>query len=88
MDTDTAVELVRQAIQLGLVLAAPVLAVSVAVGLLMGILQAVTQIQEQTLSFVPRLVVAVLTMVAVLPWTIERLVEYAQALCQEMPSTF
>jgi flagellar biosynthetic protein FliQ len=88
MNTDTAVELVRQAVYLGLLLAAPVLAVSVAAGLVMGILQAVTQIQEQTLSFVPRLIVAVLTIVAVLPWTIGRLVEYAQTLYQEMPSTF
>jgi flagellar biosynthesis protein FliQ len=85
---DTAVELVRQATYLGLVLAAPVLAVSIAVGLLMGVLQAVTQIQEQSLSFVPRLAVTVLTVLVLLPWSIERLVEYSVALYQEMPSTF
>jgi flagellar biosynthesis protein FliQ len=85
---DTAVDLVRQAVYLGLILSAPVLAVSIAVEMLMGILQAVTQIQEQTLSFVPRLFVTVLTVLAVLPWSIERLMEYATTLYQEMPSSF
>lgn len=85
---ETAVELIRQAIYLGLLLSAPVLAVSIAVGLVTAILQAVTQVQEQTLSFVPRLVVAALTVLALLPWSIERMTEYATSLYQESLSTF
>ena len=87
MDTHSAADLVRQAIYLGLVLAAPVLAASIATGILAGILQAITQVQEQTLSFVPRLVVTTLTLLFVLPWTIERVVEYAQTLYQDLSST-
>jgi flagellar biosynthetic protein FliQ len=88
MDTDAAVDLVRQAIVLGLLVAAPVLAVSIAVGLLSSVLQAATQIQEQSLSFIPRLVAAALALILVLPWSIERLVEYSATLYREIPLTF
>jgi len=88
MDTDSAVELVRQATYLGLLIGAPVLAVSIAVGLLISILQAVTQIQDQTISFVPKILVMVLTLLLVLPWSIERIVEYSTTLYQDIPSTF
>jgi flagellar biosynthetic protein FliQ len=88
MTADIAIDLVRQATLLGLIVAAPVLVASVVVGLVVGILQAVTQVQEQTLSFVPRLVVVALTMLLMLPWSIERLVEFSATLYRGIPSTF
>ena len=88
MSPDTAVDLLRQALQLGLLVAAPMLAVSLVVGLLVGILQTVTQIQEQTLSFIPRLVAMALAALLVLPWSLERVAEYSIALYQGIPSTF
>jgi flagellar biosynthetic protein FliQ len=88
MDTDTAVELVRQATYLGLLIGAPVLIVSIAVGLIVSILQAVTQIQDQTISFVPKILVMVLTLLLVLPWSIERLVEYSTTLYHDIPTTY
>jgi flagellar biosynthetic protein FliQ len=88
MDTDTAVELVRQATYLGLLIGAPVLVVSIAVGLLISILQAVTQIQDQTISFVPKVIVMVVTLLLVLPWSIERIVEYSTTLYQDIPTTY
>lgn len=85
MTTDTAVDLVREALFLGLMIAAPPLLVSIAIGLAVGIGQAVTQIQEQSLSFVPRLVVVALAVLLMLPWTIDRLVDYATNLYREAP---
>lgn len=88
MTTDLAVDLVRQATALGLLLAAPALAASLAIGLVMSLLQAVTQVHEQTLSFAPRLIVVAAVVLALLPWSITRLVEYASTLFHEIPSNF
>ncbi len=88
MELDTAVDLVRNATWLALVLGAPALAVSLVVGLVISVLQAVTQIQEQTLNLVPRIILVALTMIIVLPWAIGRLVEYTTALLNDIPSTF
>ncbi len=85
MDVDLAVELARQAIVLSLLIAAPVMLMAVLVGLAISILQAVTQIQDQTLSFVPKIVVMFLTMLYVLPWVIDRMVEYSTNLLREIP---
>lgn len=88
MDLETAVDLVRNATYLALSIGGPVLIVSLVVGLAVSILQAVTQIQEQTLSFVPRIVIVSFTMLLLLPWAIQRVVEYATTLFQDIPSTF
>jgi len=88
MDLETAVDLVRNATYLALVVGAPVLIVSVIVGLAISILQAVTQIQEQTLNLVPKIILMSLTMLIVLPWAIQRVVEYTTTLFYEIPSTF
>ncbi|MSR57141.1 MAG: flagellar biosynthesis protein FliQ [Planctomycetaceae bacterium] len=88
MSTDTAVDLVRQATTLGLLLAAPALVMSLAIGLVVSLLQAVTQIHEQTLSFVPRLIVVAVVVLLLLPWSISRLVDYTTTLYREIPSNF
>jgi len=88
MDLETAVELVRNATYLALLVGAPVLIVSIVVGLAISVLQAVTQIQEQTLNLVPKIVLMSLTMLLVLPWALQRVVEYATALIHDIPSTF
>ena len=88
MDIDTAVDLTRQATYLGLLIGAPVMVASIVVGLLISIVQAVTQIQEQTISFVPKLIVMLLTMLIVLPWTLNRMIEYSTNLIRDIPLTF
>jgi len=88
MHVDMAIDLTRQAIWLGLLLGGPLLIVSVLVGLLISVLQAVTQIHEQTLSFVPRLVVGAATLLFVLPWATNRLMEYAAQVYLEIPAGF
>ena len=87
MDLETAVDLVRNATYLALIVGAPVLIVSILVGLAISILQAVTQIQEQTLNLVPKIVLMAFTMLLVLPWAIQRVMEYATTLIQDIPST-
>jgi len=87
MDLDTAIDLVRNATFLALTVGAPILIVSMIVGLAISILQAVTQIQEQTLNLVPKIVLMTVTMLVVLPWAIQRIMEYTTALFLDIPST-
>lgn len=70
---------------IALLVSAPVLLVGIGVGLLIGLLQALTQIQDQTLSFVPK-ILAMLTAFAIgLPWLIQRMVEYSGTLISNIP---
>lgn len=86
MSADQVVELARQALLLALVLAAPVLGVALIVGLVTSAVQTVTQLHDQTLSFVPRLVVVVLVAMIILPWGLEMLVDYSTELFRGIPS--
>jgi flagellar biosynthetic protein FliQ len=72
-----AVELVRSALMETLVLALPILGAGLLVGLVISLFQAVTQIQEQTLTFVPKIIVMLLVAVALLSWLTMRMIEFA-----------
>jgi len=85
MDTNGVMDLTRQALMLAVVLAAPVLLVGLAVGLIVSVLQAVTQIHEQTLSFVPRIIAMMLALVLLGPWMIVRAVEFSQEAFGALP---
>jgi flagellar biosynthesis protein FliQ len=87
MSPQDAVDLGRQALNLALVVGAPILGAGLVVGLIIGLLQAVTQVQEQTVSFVPKLVAMVLVLSLTLPWLIERMVEYSHDLIINIPNT-
>ena len=69
-----------------LMVAAPVLLTVLAVGLLVSIFQAATQIHEATLSFVPKIVAAVVVLAVAGPWMLTTLVEYLQRTLQSIPS--
>jgi flagellar biosynthetic protein FliQ len=86
MDAQDAVDLGRQAIVVSLLIGSPLLLAGMMVGLLVGLLQAVTQIQEQTIAFVPKLVVMVLTIALLAPWLINQMVQYAHDLVVSIPS--
>lgn len=73
-------ELVRQALILSLVIAAPMLVIGMLVGIVISLLQAVTQIQEQTLTFVPKITAMIGAAILLLPWISHRLLEYAAAM--------
>ncbi|MBL8981492.1 MAG: flagellar biosynthesis protein FliQ [Gemmatimonadetes bacterium] len=78
-------DLARDAIFITALLAAPLLLVALTIGLLVSIFQTVTQIQEQTLSFVPKLIGVGATFLVALPWMLQLLVEYTARLFRAMP---
>ncbi|MEN6404912.1 MAG: flagellar biosynthesis protein FliQ [Thermoguttaceae bacterium] len=85
MDQQTAVELGRQAFWTMLLIGSPVLAAGLIVGLVIGLLQALTQIQEQTVAFVPKIIVMLLVLSATLPWLIAQMVQYTHDLIAGIP---
>jgi flagellar biosynthetic protein FliQ len=76
MSVDLAVQLLRNAVLVGLVVVAPMLVTALLVGIVVSLVQAVTQIQEQTLTFIPKLLLVGFVFIATLPWIITKLVEY------------
>jgi flagellar biosynthetic protein FliQ len=76
MTADGAIELIRNAVQLALVVAAPLLIVSLITGVLVSLFQALTQIQEQTLTFIPKILAMAVVFILSLPWILSRLIEY------------
>lgn len=85
MDVQTVVDLFRQCAWVALLVSAPVLLVGMAVGLVIGLLQAVTQIQEQSLAFVPKVAAMIAIFLLTLPWVLGQLLEYSQDLLQNIP---
>ena len=75
-----ATDLVRQTLILTMMIAAPVLLVGLAVGLVISLLQAVTQIQEQSLSFIPKTTAMIVAAIVLMPWISHRLLEYTTAM--------
>ena len=80
------VDLARNAVMLALLIAGPMLVVALLVGLTVSVLQAVTQIQEQTLAFVPKLVGVSAVFLLALPWVLQLLVKYTTELFRSLPS--
>ena len=75
MDVGSAIDLVREALIGAMLVGAPILIAGMGTGLLIGLVQALTQVQDQTVSFVPKIMVMGAVMVACLPWLIDRMVE-------------
>jgi flagellar biosynthetic protein FliQ len=88
MDPQEVIDIGREAIWNMLLIGAPVLVAGMAVGLLVGLLQALTQIQEQTVAFVPKLVAMILVLSLALPWLITRMVQYSSELIAGIPGRF
>ena len=86
MSHQLVVDLARNAIMLALLVAGPMLVVALGVGLIISVIQAVTQIQEQTLAFVPKLVAVAATFLLALPWTLQLLIKYTTELFRSLPS--
>ena len=86
MTQDQVVSLVVDAMSVSLKVALPVLLVSLVVGLAVSIFQAVTQIQEQTLSFIPKVVAMAVVIVVAGPWMLGQIVSYTQNLYESIPS--
>ena len=81
MNQDTVVSIVTQAMEVGL----PLLLVGLAVGLVISVFQAVTQIQEQTLTFIPKILATAAVIIVAGPWMLDQLVVYAEQLYGSIP---
>ncbi len=79
---DSIVDRARNALLVGLKIAAPVLIAGIAIGLFVSIVQSVTQIQEQTLTLVPKIFVMTTVAVMLMPWIVMRLAEFAAEMFQ------
>ena len=86
MTPETVLTLGRQGLEVMLVTAAPILAVVLLIGLVISILQALTQINESTLSFVPKLVFSAMTLVITGPWMLTTLTDYLQRVLLSIPA--
>lgn len=87
-ELQVAVDLGREALILTLKLSLPLLLVSLVVGVLVSILQAATQIQEQTLTFLPKIVAVVFTLFVILPWLLVEIIGYTESLIVQMGRLF
>jgi flagellar biosynthetic protein FliQ len=86
MTPESVLTLGQQALQLALLLAAPLLLASLAVGLLVGVFQAATQINEMTLSFIPKLLAMAVTLALAGPWMLQMLTEFTRQLIENIPA--
>lgn len=86
MTPTEAITLTQNAVTLTLLLSAPVLLVAMVVGLLISLFQAVTQIQEMTLTFVPKIVAVMATLLFLSSWMINKLVDYTHELIVNLPT--
>ena len=85
MTPETVVTVGRHALEMTLLLAAPLLLTALAVGLIVGIFQAATQINEMTLSFIPKLLAMAAVLALTGPWMLRTLVEYTRGLIESIP---
>lgn len=85
MTPATVMEIGRQAIEVTLLIAAPMLLAALVVGLIISIFQAATQINEQTLQFVPKLIIMFLVLLLAGPWMLQYLMDYIQRLFGSIP---
>ena len=82
-----AMDLARRSIMVALQLSLPILLLSLVVGVIVSLFQAVTQIQEQTLTFVPKIIVLVLALVILGPWMLHTIVGFTASLFASLPTT-
>lgn len=85
MSPETVLTLAREALWLTLMLASPLLLVALGIGVLVGVVQAATQINEMTLSFIPKLLGLAAVTVALGPWMLRMLLEYTRQLIESIP---
>ena len=85
MNPQDAIDIGRQALWTALMVGSPVLVVGVVVGLCIGLFQALTQVQEQTVAFVPKIVAMVLVLAFAMPWLITQMLQYSIELIEGIP---
>lgn len=86
MDTTTVLTLAQNALFLMLMVSAPIMGTALAVGLVVSLFQAITQINESTLSFVPKLVASIVVFAVAGPWMLTTMVEFIKRTLQSIPT--
>jgi flagellar biosynthetic protein FliQ len=84
MDADLVINLMLGALQIALLVAAPMLLFGLVVGLAVSVFQAVTQIQEMTLAFIPKILAIMISLAVFFPWMLQIVVSYTRELIQNM----
>ena len=85
MNSTAVIAMIREALELTLLVSAPLLLTALAVGLVVSVFQAATQINEQTLSFIPKLLGVFVAIVVCGPWILQLLVDYTQRMFINIP---
>jgi len=85
MGPDHVIDIGQQALRIAVLVASPLLVMALAVGLLIGFFQAATQINESTLSFIPKLGAMVATLFVAGPWMLQTIISYTRELIQSIP---
>jgi flagellar biosynthetic protein FliQ len=86
MTPTTVIEIGRNALEITLLISAPLFIAALVTGLIVSIFQAATQINEATLSFVPKLVVIFITLIVAGPWMITMMTDYMRRLYESIPA--
>ena len=85
MDTETIISILRQGLFLVLIVSAGPMAAALVTGIIISILQATTQVQEQTLSYVPKIVAVSLSLAILGPWMLREIVSFVQMILNSIP---
>jgi flagellar biosynthetic protein FliQ len=85
MSPDLVLDIAKGAIEITLYLSLPILGISLIVGLLVSLFQAVTQIQEATLTFVPKIVAMFISLLFLLPWMMNKMIHYTEQIIVSIP---
>jgi len=86
MNSTAVISMIREALELTLLVSAPLLLTALAIGLLISVFQAATQINEMTLSFIPKLLGVFIATVVCGPWILQLLIDYTQRLFSNIPN--
>jgi flagellar biosynthesis protein FliQ len=85
MTPDFILGIAKNAIEITLLLSLPILGVGLLVGLIISVFQAATQIQEMTLTFVPKIVAMLLSLLFLMPWMMSKMTDYTEQLIANIP---
>jgi flagellar biosynthetic protein FliQ len=85
MTPDVVIKLAEQAIYMIIIISAPMLLIALAIGLIVSVFQAMTQIQEQTLAFIPKILAVFLSLILFGPWMLTLLLDFTRDLFQQLP---
>lgn len=85
MNLGQACDLIRHTLMLALLVSAPMLLIGLVVGIVVSLFQAVTQIQEQTLTFIPKIVAMVAAAILLMPWIAQHLLDYSHQMFSGLP---